>query len=969
MKRVTAALQNYAVLITAIVLANHFAFSQCGITINTTVQNHDPCGGCTYSGPSILINEVSLEPTIGDGSLFGLNSAGIVAEGEWIELYNPDWCNSVDISGYILGSFNSNGDTFFQPVTSNAMAFSLPQGTVVPPLGFVIVRGSNAPVPPPGVIDIVVNNANNGVCIGGGLPPQSRIWFQNSQGWFAFYDNNGVMQDAISWGVPSPASDYNQSPCIPPNNSLPGGTVLPSYNAGGVGTNLGFPMWGMSFVRIPDGGNWSSMQLPEFNSYGDCNDPNNCLTIGSAPCNGTATINVLTGGGPFGFQWDDPDNQTSQTATGLCPGDYNVTITNNSGCSQTFPVTIGNDQFEINANVVQPSCNNNDGQITLTPSPAGNYTFQWNPNVSTTNSATNLGPGSYQITVIDDNNCQKDTTIVLTQPNAFQWSFTVDPPDCGVNNGSIAVQVTPAGSYTFNWNPNVSTSNTASNLGPGSYQIEVSDGVCTLDTTIQLSNPNSPNLTLSNQQNVSCFGGTNGSATVAAQGGTPPYNFTWQPGNLTGATQNNLSAGTYTVTAEDAAGCSGVLTVVITEPAQLNVQLNVTNASCGLSNGQIQANVIGGNSPFSYAWTPNVGAGSTISNLGAGNYSLTVTDNNGCSASANAEVLSTDAPIITLNNLINETCPGDQNGSISISVSNGAAPYSFAWSPNVGNQSTVSNLSAGSYTVTVTDNEGCQVSQTFQIQAPEALIITENIQPSYCALSDGSISINVNNGTGPFSFDWENIASTQNNVTGLDAGIYNVTITDQSNGCAFNFSFEVGTTGGLDVQITPFNPVIEEDENLILTANVSGGNNNYTFNWSPQDWLDCTNCSSVVFQSNNSGVVIVQVIDSDGCVGSDTTFVTVNSPCIGVHLPTIFSPNGDGKHDEFCILGNCFSGASLAIYNRWGERIFNGTGEDACWDGTHRGKNAGAGVYVYKLTYLDEFGELQVVSGNVTLLR
>lgn len=945
--------------------------SQCGISIDAVIQNHDPCGGCTYSGPSIMINEVSLEPTLGDGSLFGLNSSGIVAEGEWIELYNPDWCNAVDISGYILGSFNSNGDTFFQPVTSNAMAFSLPQGTIVPPLGFVIVRGSNAPTPPPGVIDIVVNNNNNGVCIGGGLPPQSRIWFQNSQGWFAFYDNNGVMQDAISWGVPNPASDYNQGPCIPPNNSLPPTvTTLPSYNAGGVGTNIGFPMWGMSFVRIPDGGNWSSVQVPEFTSYGECNDANNCLTIGSAPCNGTATINVLTGSGPYAFQWDDPDLQTSQTATGLCPGDYNVTITDNSGCSQTFPITIGNDQFEINANVVQPTCNNNDGQITITPSPVGNYTYQWSPNVSSSNSASNLPSGSYQITVIDDNNCQKDTTIVLTAPPIFQWGFNLISPDCGTNNGSIEVQVTPAtGSYTYSWLPNVSNNNSASNLGPGSYQIEVSDGVCTRDTTFQLNNPNAPTASISSQQNISCFGQSDGSATIQAQGGTAPYQFTWQPGNLNGATQSGLAAGTYTVTVEDAAGCSGVINVNIQSPSEIAVDLITYNASCGANNGSIQANVSGGSGPYSFSWNPPAGNTPNLNNLSAGTYDLIVTDANGCQDSASAVILASDTPTISLVNIIHESCPGQQDGSVEVNVTGGAPPYTFNWSPNAGNGALINNLSAGSYTLTVLDSEGCETTQSFQVNAPDPLVINENIQPTYCALENGSITVAVQNGIGPFSYLWVATGETNNALTGLPAGDYSLIITDEGNGCAYNFTFEVETIGGLNVNITPANVTIEEEDELILNANVSGGNNDYFFNWSPANVLDCINCSSVVFQSNSSAMVIVEVTDSDGCVGTDTTFIKVNSPCIGVHLPTIFSPNGDGKHDEFCILGNCFSGASLEIYNRWGERMFNGAGEDACWDGTHRDKNVGAGVYVYKLTFLNELGELEVRSGNVTVIR
>jgi gliding motility-associated-like protein len=539
-------------------------FAQCGISADFTLQPNSACLECNYDGPSILINEVSLEPTIGDGSIFGLNSSGIVGEGEWIELYNPDWCNSVDISGYILGSFNSNGDTFFQPVTSNAMAFSLPQGTVVPPLGFVIVRGSNAPVPPPGVIDIVVNNANNGVCIGGGLPPQSRIWFQNSQGWFAFYDNNGVMQDAISWGVPSPASDYNQSPCIPPNSSLPSGTVLPSYNAGGVGTNLGFPMWGMSFVRIPDGGNWSSMQLPEFNSYGDCNDPNNCLSqTGITTCNGTATINITAGNAPFTYLWNDPASQNNATALNLCAGNYEVIVTDANGCQQTFSTTVVEDLFEVNFTVQQPSCANDDGSIALSIDPPGNYTITWSSNTgitgTSTTTASNLSQGNYTISV-DGGGCIKDTTIQLMAPNQIDDVLTsVTPTTCNKSNGAIEINIiggtAPFSVVVNNESPTSNTSFT--DLVAGNYSIAVTDAngcIFSVSDIIVSASEGiaSVDLTIFDED----CGDSNGEISVNnISGGASPFSLFLNDQESELGIWSDLSAGTYSLEIIDANDC------------------------------------------------------------------------------------------------------------------------------------------------------------------------------------------------------------------------------------------------------------------------------------------------------------------------------------------------------------------------------------------------------------------------------
>jgi hypothetical protein len=271
----------------------------CGLSATTSVIPNSVCQPCNYNGPSILINEINIFPTNGDGSIFGASPTG-PGKGEWIELFNPNWCDSVDISGYILGSYNSFLSS--NPNTSNGMAFVLPPGTIVPPLGFVIVRGQNAIQPTSSAIDVIVNNSNNQACIQGGINT-SRIWFQNSGSWFAFYDSQGIPQDAIRWGTPT-NSDLNQSPCIPPTNSLPAGTTsLPSFNqisAMGLTASLGASSQGFTYRRMPDGGSWSTTLASENSSYAACNDPANCdVFSGVSQCNGSATVNVTSGVAPF----------------------------------------------------------------------------------------------------------------------------------------------------------------------------------------------------------------------------------------------------------------------------------------------------------------------------------------------------------------------------------------------------------------------------------------------------------------------------------------------------------------------------------------------------------------------------------------------------------------------------------------------------------------------------------------------
>src|SRR6056297_2613328 len=264
-------------------------FGQFTADLSTTENNN--CNGthCDYDGPSILINELMMSPNSFDGSLFG----GLATQaGEWIELYNPDICDSIDISCYYLGNNTNDGGVY-------PGGYVIPPGTVVPPSGFAMIRGVNAaPVP----VELLVENGGNvvelvvdgdGVCIGGG----TRLWFPNAGGWFAFYDNNGVPQDAVSWAN---QSNIDQNPCVP---ALPGcsyGGTLPNYED--------FPNdrkeyildvsaadhQGESLRRIPDGGDWSGPGNP---TYAICNDA--CIDAEFLICNGTATAEPQGGVAPY----------------------------------------------------------------------------------------------------------------------------------------------------------------------------------------------------------------------------------------------------------------------------------------------------------------------------------------------------------------------------------------------------------------------------------------------------------------------------------------------------------------------------------------------------------------------------------------------------------------------------------------------------------------------------------------------
>jgi gliding motility-associated-like protein len=549
--------------------------SQLAATVSAIPNS--ACLGCNYSGPSIMINEINIDPANGDGSIFGPGPTA-VSEGEWIELYNPDWCDSVDISGYILGSYNSTGSTLSVPYVSNGMAFVIPNGTIVPPLGFVVVRGQNAPAPPAGVVDVVVNNSSNNLCIEGGIG-NSRIWFQNAGGWFAFYDANGVPQDVISWGAPTPA-DLNGLPCIPPTNSLPATvTQLDSYNSSGIGINLGPSAIGMTYVRIPDGGNWSTSMASENFSYGTCNDPLNCLAeTGVTACNGSGTVNVTNGTAPYSYEWNDNLSQATAVASGLCPGTYDVVVSDAAGCSETYSITIEDDVFTIDAIVQNPSCTANDGSIAITASPASpSYEYIWTSNTGITDSssilATNLGEGTYSVSVTAGA-CERDTTLTLVAPLAID-SVAVNafPTTCGNQNGSINVNEVYGGTqpYLYNFNSSgagVDTSYT--NLSSGSYSLQVIDDAGCTYTLNGINIDASAGITaITTAQVLPNCGQSDGEISVeSVQGGTGPYTYYLNSSLADSSVFMELPGGQYIVNLVDVNGCAYSETILLGEDGE-----------------------------------------------------------------------------------------------------------------------------------------------------------------------------------------------------------------------------------------------------------------------------------------------------------------------------------------------------------------------------------------------------------------
>ncbi|MFZ4740517.1 MAG: gliding motility-associated C-terminal domain-containing protein [Bacteroidales bacterium] len=432
-----------------------FCSVKAQIMLSTTTQINTVCNGnpCNYSGPSILINEVMLSPTVGDGSIYG-QVAGTGCEGEWIELYNPDICLSVDISCFFLG--NNAKDT---TQNNSGGGIVIPSGTIVPPRGFVIIRGVKAQAVPSNLliqnggntIEIVLNaSLSNRICLNNG----QRLWFPNAGGWFAFYDNNGIPQDAISW-----FNQTNSCMSCPPCNpqvtscgylgSLASYNAIPSTKKNYITTLDPNTFLGQSLRRIPDGGNWVSTSATP--TYGNCNTT--CNPPPNITCNGMAVVIPSGGQAPYTYLWNDQQATTNDTVIGLCAGNYTVMVKDANNNIATATVHIDNLELTSNITTTNISCiGGNNGSATIFANNGTSpYNYLWY-NGNTTSTINNLIAGNYTFTITDAKGCKVDSNVLI--PNSTVVStVTINDTSICSRNSVILLAIPSLAGGTYKWLP------------------------------------------------------------------------------------------------------------------------------------------------------------------------------------------------------------------------------------------------------------------------------------------------------------------------------------------------------------------------------------------------------------------------------------------------------------------------------------------------------------------------------------
>lgn len=680
------------------------------------------------------------------------------------------------------------------------------------------------------------------------------------------------------------------------NATISGGTSPYTYYVNGfVRSNLNNLAGGTYTVQIVDAIGCTNTQTVSI--------PSSCFSISGVtptyPCADSCNISVtpvLNGGtAPFTYQWfaimggaQVAIPGTLSTNTVCCGRPFMVRVTDANGVSVTNIFTLPCPAFYYSVasgTVVDASCGNSNGSASVTVNPAvaptGTYTYSWvstagGPVLSTASSAVNLAPGSYLVTVTSSAlNCSKTTVVSVGTVTGPTISASSVNPVCSNGLGTATASATGGTTpYAFVWkdasNNTISTNSTASNLGAGTYTVQVTDGRGCIDvTTVTITPPAAIQYTLS-VTDVRCFGQNTGSAVINPVG-VSPFTFSTNGGTIyTSNNQlSNLAAGTYSVIVRDANGCMVTVPIVIQQPAA-PIQISSTTNSpiCfGGNNGSIQLNVTGGTAPYSYLWSPGVSTSNTANNLNGGMYYVVVTDNNGCSL-RDSFMIDEKPNVIVSVATTNVTCFGQNNGSATVTV-NSTNNVSYNWNfpghtPIPLTQSSVNDFAAGSGSVQVTVDGCISPVRNFTITQPTPLTVISSVTQPTCIGNNGAISLNISGGTpfaGPFSYivTWNQNLPNGTSQSGLSNGAYTYTVTD-ANGCTFT---------GFDTLIT--------QNTLAVTAVTTTDNCDPTTNTGFAVLTVSPNLPGLVFTWNGPNGPTSCNTNSCNNLGSGTYVVTINN--------------------------------------------------------------------------------------------
>ena len=884
------------------------------------------------------------------------------------------WVNSGGLPPYTNTLINSNnniiinGAQYSSPNTPLQLPIGVYDLTVVDAAGCPAIL--NMPITAPDVLNIELtltdvscnggNNGNASALVTGGTSPYIIDWGLVNPNQLIAGNYNVLVIDDNGCFPPLGAINYSiNEPTQLLIDSF--ASTLVSCTPGNDGTATIFGSGGV----LPYSYYWSNGQTTQTAQYltsgsyiGYLSDANSC-TVNSSPAiqisnatpldvnvqqtpisctnNSDGILNaiLISGSGPITYSWFDlsfPSVVISSDAivTNLSSGAYSLLATDINGCIDQNNISLGNPipvTFLLQSTDISSNGANNG--VINTVSVSGGlapFTYYWaGPNgfIAVTSSLNNLGTGQYTLTITDANGCTSVQSAVINEPNCnVAVSDNIIQPVCFGLNGTLSwINTGGVGPYTniltdLNSNAILYNNNISASLAlaEGDYALLIEDQYGCFDLaniTILAPDALTGNITITN---TSCFGYSDGNISIQPSGGTSPYSY-----NYGGVNPNALAAGVYQVTLIDANGCSSLpnpLSYQITEPVDISTTITTTTVSCiGGGDGTAIVNVIGGEYPYTYLWSPSGYTSPAISNLSAGIQYVSVTDALGCSPSSGQSFATITEPLLGVSISINPTntsCYGEEDGMAQAFAIGGTPPYTYLWS-NGQTSSQATGLEAGTYNCTINDGNGCTTTQSVTINQPSEIITNVITTDVSCnGFSDGSATINPTGGSGIYSVVWFN-NSTSMNIANLITGVYSVSVSDNT-GCSttenpttfiINQPDELQLSTSLNQNASCFGGADGS-----VTVSSVGGTLPYSFEWT--DSLNNIISTDSVCLNLSAGYYTALVTDVNGCY--DTVEISIGSPVQIIPNLTFDSTTCNGLSDGVAYV-NPTGGSAPYSYN------------------------------------------------------
>jgi gliding motility-associated-like protein len=616
---------------------------------------------------------------------------------------------------------------------------------------------------------------------------------------------------------------------------------------------------------------------------------------------GAITVTVTGGTAPYDHKWAFTNGQVAGNFTNAVtniPADtYILTVTDANNCTATSTATVTQPaEIEITSVVTNVNCfGAATGAIDVrviggTPG----YTYNWS-NGAGTQDLNNVVADNYVLIVTDANNCEKQHQAVIAQPAAALAGF-LTKKDVSCNGGIDGKLVTTANGgtipYSYNWNNGKQTKDVDS-LIAGNYAIEITDSKgCILNLNETIIEPLPLDISFV-VQNVSCFGGSDGSIDATVTGGNAPYSLTWSNSlyivlNHFNPLISNLKTDTYSLKVTDSKNCVHQEDAVVAQPQQpITVTYTKEDVKCfGANTGSIDITVVGGTAPYTYSWSNGANTQDVL-NLIAGTYFVTTTDAQNCERVDSVIIMQPLQPLTIVDSIKPVSCFGGNDGTIEISVSGATPTYTYAWS-NGATTTKLSNLTAGNYTVTVTDILNCELIEIKTVAEPIAPVaVVANVTDANCYKgSDGIIVLDVAGGTAGYTYHWATstfivINDYDSILSNVKAGNYLVTVTD-TKGCSDSLNIAMGEPSEFKLDVVANNGVScfgIADGNI--TVNAVGGNAPYNYVW--DNGVTINSLDSLA-----SGEYTITVTDAKNCELSIT--YTIDGPTEPLSAEVISTP-------------------------------------------------------------------------------